>query len=207
MTVFLVFVVIAVVIVVVAVVALVAWTMRRRARLRGQFGPEYDRTVGAVGNRREAERQLVSRRNHVEHMDLRPLDPSARKAYHAEWARLQERFVDAPEDALSGADRLIRRVMADRGYGTPGYEQRVADLSVGHSRALDHYRKAHRVSARAAGKDASTEDLRQATMHYWALFEELLDGDAARTAPSTACAGGDSRHGTANDHTNTPKDG
>src|SRR5690348_7597361 len=96
-------VVIVVVIVAVAVAALVAWTMRRRGGLRRQFGPEYDRTVEAVGNRREAERQLVSRRNRVEHMDLHPLDPAARQAYHAEWTRVQERFVDAPEDALSDA--------------------------------------------------------------------------------------------------------
>ncbi|MFG2021730.1 hypothetical protein [Actinomadura geliboluensis] len=162
MTLSLVFAVIVIVIVAAAVAALVTWTMRRRDGLRRQFGPEYDRTVEAIGNRREAERQLVSRRNGVEHMDLHPLDPAARQAYHAEWARVQERFVDAPEDALSDADRLVSRVMADRGYGTQDYEQRVADLSVGHSRVLDHYRRAHRISARAAGQGASTEVLRQA---------------------------------------------
>jgi hypothetical protein len=205
MTLSLVFVVI--VVVIVAVVALVAWTMRRRDGLRRQFGPEYDRTVEAVGNRREAERQLVSRRNRVEHMDLRPLDPAARQAYHAEWTRVQERFVDAPEDALADADRLVRRVMADRGYGTQDYEQRVADLSVGHSRVLDHYRTAHGISARAAGQGASTEELRQATGHYRTLFEELLDGGAAGTAPSTAGAEGAPRRRTASDHSNTPEVG
>ncbi|MFB4299682.1 hypothetical protein [Actinomadura sp. NTSP31] len=207
MTLSLVFVVIVVVIVAVAVVALVAWTMRRRDGLRRQFGPEYDRTVEAIGNRREAERQLVSRRNRVEHMDLHPLDPAARQAYHAEWTRVQERFVDAPEDALSDADRLIRRVMADRGYGTQDFEQRVADLSVGHSRVLDHYRRAHGISARAAGQGASTEELRQATGHYRTLFEELLDDGAAGTAPSTAGAEGAPRHRKVTDHSDTPEDG
>lgn len=215
MTLSLVLVVIVVVVVAVAVVALVAWTVRRRNGLRRQFGPEYDRTVEAVGNRREAERQLVSRRNRVEHMDLRPLDPAARQAYHAEWTRVQERFVDAPQDALSDADRLVRRVMADRGYGTQDYEQRVADLSVGHSRVLDHYRRAHGISTRAAGQEASTEELRQATGHYRTLFEELLDDGTGSTAPSTTGGGAgsgvgaerDPRHRTATDHSNTPEDG
>ncbi|NUR88473.1 MAG: hypothetical protein HOY71_30660, partial [Nonomuraea sp.] len=48
---------------------------------------------------------------------------------------------------------------------------RMSDLSVGHASTLDHYRKAHEIS----GEDASTEDLRQAMVHYRALFEDLLE--------------------------------
>ncbi|WP_207400863.1 hypothetical protein [Actinomadura roseirufa] len=191
---------VAVIVLIVAVMALVALAMRRRESLRRQFGPEYDRTVVAVGNRREAERQLVGRRSRVERLGLRPLDPAARHAYQAEWTHVQERFLDVPEDALSGADQLMRRVMADRGYGTQDYEQRVADLSVRHSRILDHYRSAHRINARAAVKRVPIGELRQATMHYRTLFEELLDDGTDGTEPSTAGVKDDPRRPEAADH-------
>jgi hypothetical protein len=64
--------------------------------------------------------------------------------------------------------------MAERGYPTEDFEQRLSDLSVGHASTLDHYRKAHDISGRATRKAASTEELRQAMVHYRSLFEELL---------------------------------
>lgn len=64
--------------------------------------------------------------------------------------------------------------MAERGYPTDEFEQRLTDLSVGHATTLDQYRQAHEISGRAARKEASTEDLRQAMVHYRALFQELL---------------------------------
>ena len=167
-------VVVAIVVVVVVAAALIIRMARRRAALRAQFGTEYDRTVQAGGSRREAERELVNRQDRVEDMGIRPLVPAARDAYHDQWARVQERFVDTPEDALSDADQLVRRVMSDRGYETQGYQQRVADLSVSHAGTLEHYRTAHEISVRAAGKEATTEELRQAMVHYRALFEDLL---------------------------------
>ncbi|WP_067628946.1 hypothetical protein [Actinomadura latina] len=72
---------------------------------------------------------------------------------------------------------------------------------------LDRYRRAHGISTRAAGQRASTEELRQATGHYRTLFQELLDGGAAGTAPSIAGSEGDPRHRPATDHSNTPEDG
>ncbi len=78
--------------------------------------------------------------------------------------------------------------MGERGYPTHGFEEKVAHLSVEHGRTMDHYRSAHTISGRAASKEASTEDLRQAMVHYRALFEELLSApggerDADRHAP------------------------
>lgn len=87
---------------------------------------------------------------------------------------MQERFVDTPEAAVEQADGLVTVVMGERGYPTHGFEEKVAHLSVEHGRTMDHYRHAHTISARAASKQASTEDLRQAMVHYRALFEELL---------------------------------
>jgi hypothetical protein len=86
------------------------------------------------------------------------------------------------EQELLEADRLLVLVMGERGYPTDGYEQQVADLSVEHAATIDRYRTAHDISARAEAKEASTEDLRQAMVHYRTLFTELLgdDGEARR---------------------------
>lgn len=167
-------VIIVVIVVVLLAAGLLAWNAQRRARLRQRFGPEYDRAIADHGSRREAEKELQAREERHRQLDIRPLDPQAREAYRTGWAAVQEHFVDTPADALSDADRLIRRVMSDRGYGTLGYEQRVATLSVEHARTLEHYRAAHDISTRAAAKEASTEELRQGMVHYRALFQELL---------------------------------
>lgn len=200
-------IVIVVVIVVGAAVALTMRTTQRRSQLRDQFGSEYDRTVKSGGSRREGERELLDRQDRVEQMNIRPLDPAARDAYRAEWAGVQERFVDTPENALSDADQLVRRVMADQGYEPQDYQRRVADLSVEHSRTLEHYRTAHDISARAANKEASTEELRQAFVHYRTLFDDLLDvGGPVRHRP-TLQTGAEPQDRTAADDADTPMKG
>ncbi|MFD0660192.1 hypothetical protein [Thermocatellispora tengchongensis] len=75
---------------------------------------------------------------------------------------------------MTEADQLVTAVMAQRGYPTEGFEERLSVLSVDHSRTLDHYRRAHEISGRAVRRQASTEELRQAMVHYRALFEDLL---------------------------------
>ncbi|GAA2915633.1 hypothetical protein GCM10010517_81690 [Streptosporangium fragile] len=170
-----------VVVVVVAVVAIVAvgyflLQQQRRHRLRDRFGPEYERTVQEHDSRREAEQELMARQQRVDSLDIRPLDAGTREIYARKWMEVQERFVDAPGFAVTEADHLVTSVMAERGYPTENFEQRLSDLSVAHGRTLDHYRQAHEISGRAARKEASTEELRQAMVHYRALFEELLGG-------------------------------
>jgi hypothetical protein len=81
------------------------------------------------------------------------------------------------------ADRLVTQVMGERGYPTRDFDDRIATLSVEHGRTLDHYRRAHDLSTRAAGREASTEDLRQATVHYRALFDDLLMPPAEERSP------------------------
>jgi hypothetical protein len=198
--------VVVVVIVIVVLVALgaVAYFARGQARRRGlqqRFGPEYDRTVESHESTREAEQELKAREKRHDELEIHPLDPAAREGHLAEWRQVQERFVDAPEEAVTEADRLLVLVMGERGYPTEGYEQQVADLSVEHASTIDRYRQAHDISAQAEAKKASTEDLRQAMVHYRTLFTELLDtgedtgagghgtGDAVaepETAPETA---------------------
>ena len=87
--------------------------------------------------------------------------------------------MDAPQAAVTGAQTLVSAVMEDRGYPTEPYDQTVADLSVEHASTLDHFRAAHDISQNAAAGTASTEDLRQAMIHYRALFAELLGEPAS----------------------------
>ncbi|MGW0802747.1 hypothetical protein [Nonomuraea sp. NPDC002799] len=169
---------VAVVVVVVVALAAVGFVVlqqqKRRTHLRERFGPEYERIVAERDNRRDAEQELLSREQRHSELDIRPLTDESRDSYAGRWTEVQERFVDAPGFAVTEADQLVTAVMAERGYPTEDFEQRVSDLSVGHAATLDHYRTAHEISGRAARKEASTEELRQAMVHYRALFEELL---------------------------------
>ena len=173
-----------VVVIVVAAIVVVMAALNRRHRLQQKFGPEYDRAVTEHGSRREAEAELAGRERHVRELDIRPLSPSARTQYMSEWTAVQEQFVDAPQAAVTGAQTLVSAVMKDRGYPTEPYDQTVADLSVEHASTLEHFRAAHDISRNAAS--ASTEDLRQAMIHYRALFAELLGEPAARPDAGTA---------------------
>lgn len=169
-----------VVVVAAALVALLAVgylvaSQNRRRHLQDRFGPEYDRTLQERESRKQAEQELLAREARFADLDIRPLDPEARETYAKKWNDVQERFVDAPNFAVTEADALVTAVMADRGYPTEDFEQRLSDLSVQHGATLDHYRQAHAISSRAARQEASTEDLRQAMVHYRELFQELLN--------------------------------
>jgi hypothetical protein len=167
-------VVIVVAVIVIGVVVFGVMAAIRRRRLRQRFGPEYDRLAGERDSKRKAEAELTQRERRVQDLDIQPLTDAARASYAGQWAGIQERFVDAPADAVSGSQSLVAAVMTERGYPAAHQNQVLADLSVGHSGTLDRYRAAEEISQRAAAGTASTEDLRQAMMHYRALFGELL---------------------------------
>jgi hypothetical protein len=168
---------VAVVVVVLVALGAVAYfvaAQNRRRHLQDRFGPEYDRTIQETDNRRLAEQELLAREARVAELDIRPLDDETRETYAKKWMEVQERFVDAPGFAVTEADALVTSVMADRGFPTDEFEERVNVLSVGYGNTLDRYRQAHEISGRAARQEAGTEELRQAMVHYRALFEELL---------------------------------
>jgi ABC-type nickel/cobalt efflux system permease component RcnA len=166
------------VIVIVAIVAaLVVWSAmrkRRTQRLQQSFGPEYDRTMQTTGGRRQAEAELEARRKRREQLDVRPLDPASRQRYSEQWAGTQSRFVDSPAEAVREADVLVIQVMRERGYPVDNFEQRSSDVSVDHPHVVENYRSAHAVSLANDQGQAGTEDLRQAMVHYRALFQDLL---------------------------------
>jgi hypothetical protein len=175
-----------VILIVVLVVVLFAagWFLggwARSRRLRNRFGPEYDRSVGAAENRRAAERELTAREKRYAQLKLRPLSDTARTAYTEQWARVQEGFVDEPGGAVVEADELVHAVMRDRGYPTDDFEQQAADLSVEHGSVIDHYRDGHQIRTRHDSAEATTEDLRQAMVHYRTIFQSLVG--TGRTEP------------------------
>ena len=163
-------------VVLIAIIAWVAARSRRSKQLQEGFGPEYERTVERSGDRRAAESELEARRERREELDIRALQPAARERYVSAWHQTQARFVDAPADALTEADSLVTSVMAERGYPMEDFDQRSADVSVDHPTVVENYRAAHAISTASGRGQASTEDMRQAMVHYRALFEELVDG-------------------------------
>ena len=164
---------IVVLLVVIAVIAVVAMQMRRR-RLQEQFGPEYDRAVEQGDSRMAAERELAARQKRVNQLDIKPLPAEARERYAQQWQQVQADFVDSPHAAVGTGQMLVTEVMRERGYPTDDPEQRMEDLSVEHASVMDNYRAAHEISGRARSGNVSTEELRQAMVHYRTLFESLL---------------------------------
>ena len=171
-----VWIVIAVVAAIVLLAVFLSATRTRRTRsLQDRFGNEYDRTVEQAGGKREAEQELRDREKRHDALDLRPLSPEQRDRYVQEWQATQGRFVDDPSGAVAEADRLVQRVMKDRGYPVDDFDQRAADISVEHPELVEKYRTAHGVAQKSERGQASTEELRHSVRHYRAVFAELLD--------------------------------
>jgi hypothetical protein len=173
-----------VIVVIVVLVAVLLGQRRRTQRLQQQFGPEYQRTVARAGDQRSAEADLAARQQRRRELNIVALEPAARNRYLEAWRVIQGRFVDDPAGATQQADRLVAQVMRDRGYPVDDFEQRAADVSVDHPQVAENYRAAHAVYQANEQGLASTDDLRQAFVHYRSLFSELLDveGDGHREA-------------------------
>ena len=154
-----------------AAAALAGTLVLRMARLRHQFGPEYNRLVREVGVRR-AQAELTDRQRRVAGLGLRPLTPEQRARYSGEWTAAQERFLDSPPQSVEAASQLVSAVAADRGYQVSDQTQLVKDLSVHHAPRLDGYRRATQATKQAA--TAQTEELRQAMLGYRELFRDLV---------------------------------
>ena len=153
----------------------------RRARteeLRHHFGDEYNRA---------SEHDLVARVEEVKTFDIRPLSAQEADRFREEWKRIEARFVERPAGAVQEADEVIANIMLTRGYPMADFDKHVAHLSVKHPRVVEHYRAGHDIIEKHERGAASTEELRQAMLHYRALFEELVNdrGDVAQEIPTT----------------------
>ncbi|BAH48590.1 hypothetical protein [Rhodococcus opacus] len=176
------------VLVVIAVLAIIASrsisSRKRTERLKGRFGPEYERTVGEVGDQGAAEKELAARERKREKLDIVPLPPEARAKYADSWRTVQIEFVDNPSSAVAAADRLVIHVMRERGYPIDDFDQRAADISVDHPKVVENYRTAHGIYLAQEQGDIGTEDQREAFVHYRELFEKLLETDENNDEPN-----------------------
>ncbi|MFE9247775.1 hypothetical protein [Streptomyces sp. NPDC007088] len=215
---------IVVLVVVVVALAVGALVFAKRGKegggsLRRRFGPEYERTVAHHnGDVKAAEQELAERVRRHGSLRERPLDPAAREQYLARWAGVQERFVEAPRQAVAEAEHLVDEVAGARGFPEgSGHAERVEALSVHHPHHVHGYRRLHdsaaagsttpgpRGSEYAAGAEeagaaghASTEDLREAMVEARGLFEELVGAGVSNGAGTGhhhgRTAAGDGRH-------------
>jgi hypothetical protein len=154
------------------------WYFARRQkteRLRDRFGPEYERAVEKHRSQERAEQELTQREKRIEKYTIVPLPQAERVRYRETWEAVQSRFVDQPEAAVRDAHQLVQEVMRKCGYPMADFEQSAADLSVGHAHVVDNYRAAHRIAQRSERAAVPTEELRQALVHYRALFHDLLE--------------------------------
>lgn len=174
------FVILAIVIGAIAVGVFLYLRRRRSENLRKQFGPEYKHAVDQYGDQRKAEAALAEREKRVRKLDIRGLTADEQDRFTDNWKKTQARFVDAPSPAVSEADGLVKELMLARRYPVGEFEQRTADISVDHPNVVNNYRAAREIAQRNKSGKATTEDLRQAMVHYRSLFEELLE-----TAPPT----------------------
>lgn len=172
---------------IVALVAIGGWLLynkRRSDHLRSQFGAEYDREVEEKGSRLKAESDLAAREKRVSKLTIRPLSPADQDRFLDRWTKVQATFVDDPERSVDYADALLAEVMSARGYPVSDFDQRAGDISVDHPNVVQNYRAGHDIAVRHSRGEASTDDLRQALIHYRALFEELVTERQATPEPA-----------------------
>jgi FtsZ-interacting cell division protein ZipA len=159
---------------IIAIAALIFSNKRRSEHLRSRFGSEYERQVEELGSRSKAEADLAQREKRVSKLAIRPLSPADQDRFFDRWTKVQATFVDDPERSVDYADALLAEVMNARGYPVSDFEQRAGDISVDHPNVVQHYRAGHEIALRHSRGEANTDELRQALIHYRALFEELV---------------------------------
>lgn len=148
--------------------------LQKSKRLRDRFGPEYERTMKQVGDKRQAEEELEARLAHVEGLQIRSLTADEVNRFALEWQTVQTEFVDSPLSSVQNANRLIREVMSTRGYPVDDFEQRAADISVDHPELVTHYRELHAIAKKGESEKINTEEMRQAMVHGREVFENLV---------------------------------
>jgi hypothetical protein len=167
---------------VLAVAALIAayfYSRRRRSEaLKEHFGPEYDRVLKHEQNVAKAENILEFREKAREAFQISPLSRVDQMAFVDGWNTIQRQFVDDPPAAVTLADNLLSETMKARGYPVASFDERAEIVSVDHPVVVQNYRAAHEIALRQAKGSVTTEDLRQAMVHYRSLFDELLKDSA-----------------------------
>ena len=153
----------------------------QRAHLQERFGSEYDRAVSDSG-RRDGERRLTDVEREHDELDIRPLSEAARERYLEEWRQAEARFVNDPKDAARSAERVVERVLADRGYpADTNAETQAVHVAVDRPDVVERYRHGHAMLASENG-DQDTENLRKAMLDFRSVFDELVTDDTQTAA-------------------------
>jgi hypothetical protein len=161
---------------------------KRTERLKQHYGREYERLVSETGDEKAAEKELTARERKRDSLDIVSLTPSALSDFTTRWHEVQTGFVDNPATAVGVADRLVTQVMRERGYPVDDFDQRAADISVDHPQIVENYRAAHGIHLAQQHGDVSTEQQREAFVHYRALFEKLLEAPTDNNQSQEASA-------------------
>lgn len=149
---------------------------RRRSHLQERFGPEYHRAVSSSGTS-AAEKRLGDVERERSKLDVRALSPAARERYLSEWRQAEARFVSDPRESARAAERIVERVLEERGYPVDeDPERRVAVVAADHADIAERYRHGRSMLATVDGSE-STENLRKAMIDFRSVFEELLESD------------------------------
>lgn len=164
------------VVVLLLVAAAVWYAMRKRSRakIEKNYGEAYEAKAEELGSSSKAVDEIREREKRVKKIELQPLSAAERDRFAQEWRGVQKEFVESPSHAVVEADRLTVELLRARGYPVEDDLQRDADVTIGHPEVLDDYRSARRIAARSERGEASTEELREATVHFRSLFEKLL---------------------------------
>jgi hypothetical protein len=94
-----------------------------------------------------------------------------RHEWETEWEGLEPLVVDSPGEALPEVDRLIERMLEDRGY--PTTEERAQDAA--DPAVVAEFLEAHRITTRVdAGETVDPGDVGAAVTAYRNLYELLL---------------------------------
>lgn len=179
------------IVLIVLAIGTVAWVVMQRqksAKLKRRFGSEYDRAIKEYGGRTKAEAELNKREQRVAGLNIVPITATDAARFSNAWSSLQGRFVDDPQGVVAEADLLVRELMIKRGYPMGDFELRAADISVDHPSVVKNYRAAQTIALRNARREADTEELRTAVVHYRTLFDELLGAVPAKVAAVAAVA-------------------
>ena len=165
--------VILIVIVLLVAAALAAFLVNRRKQereaLRERFGPEYDRAVEERGDRREAEHHLADVADRRDKAEIRELDRRSGSATRQAGPTVQAAFVDDPVTRDPRRRRPGRH--GDARPRLPGGRRR-RTAPTWWPPTTPSWPRTTEPRTRSAGAPTTptTEELRQAFVHYRALF-------------------------------------
>src|SRR3954454_4056408 len=85
--------------------------------------------------------------------------------------RTNTKITPSRHEVTSGSAGRTR----ERGYPVGDFDQQARAVSVDHADVVSEYHAAHDISQRTQRGEPSTEQLREAMVHYRTLFAEFLD--------------------------------